>query len=120
MPKVSVVVPVYNAERFLAQCLDSLLAQTFQDLEILCVNDGSTDRSLEILEEYSTRDGRLKVFTKENEGKGAAPARNLGLSSAAGGRILFLIRTVRNISSRSVMWWPGTNCTGGIFWRTTG
>lgn len=90
MPKVSVVVPVYNAERFLAQCLDSLLAQTFQELEILCVNDGSTDRSLEILEEYSARDGRLKVFTKENEGKGAAPARNLGLSSAAGEYVLFL------------------------------
>lgn len=90
MAKVSIVVPVYNAERFLAQCLDSLVGQTFHDLEILCVNDGSTDQSLEILDEYAARDRRLKVFTKENEGKGAAPARNLGLSRATGEYILFL------------------------------
>ena len=90
MPKVSVVVPVYNAGPFLGQCLDSLVNQTFQDIEILCVNDGSTDRSLEILEEYAGRDRRIRIFSKKNEGKGAASARNLGLKHAVGTYVQFV------------------------------
>ncbi len=87
---VSIVIPVYNSERFLRQCLDSVLAQTYQELEIICVNDGSTDDSLKILNEYKEKDSRIRVFSKENEGKGAASARNLGLSYATGEFIQFL------------------------------
>ncbi|GHU08058.1 hypothetical protein FACS1894151_03340 [Spirochaetia bacterium] len=67
--KVSVVIPVYNVEQYLCRCLDSVTAQTLRDIEIICVNDGSTDNSLEILREYEQKDRRLKVidFT-ENRG----------------------------------------------------
>ena len=90
MPVVSVIVPVYNSEKYIRECLDSLLKQTYHDLEILCVNDGSTDVSLSILNDYAARDSRIKVFTKPNEGKGAASARNLGLSHANGTYVMFL------------------------------
>lgn len=90
MPKVSVVIPVYNAARFLPQCLDSLCSQTYQDMEILCVNDGSTDCSLEILEEYGAKDKRIRIFSKKNEGRGAASARNLGLEHAEGTYVQFV------------------------------
>ena len=90
MPKVSIAIPVYNSSLFLPQCLDSILNQTYQDIEVLCVNDGSTDNSLDILNEYAAKDGRIKVFTKENEGKGAASARNLGLANAVGEYVQFL------------------------------
>jgi glycosyltransferase involved in cell wall biosynthesis len=88
--KVSVIVPVYNAAPFLRQCLDSIVRQTLRDIEIICVNDGSTDDSLGILEEYAANDKRLRVMSKENEGKGAASARNLGLESAKGKYLSFL------------------------------
>lgn len=88
--KISIVVPVYNSSKYLKECLDSLLNQTYKNLEILCVNDGSKDNSLDILNDYSKQDGRIKVFTKENEGKGAASARNLGLRNATGDYVLFL------------------------------
>lgn len=84
MPIVSVVIPVYNVEAYLRQCLDSVIHQTLRDLEILCVNDGSTDSSLAILNEYAAKDSRIIVFSKENEGKGAASARNCGLDRASG------------------------------------
>lgn len=90
LPTVSVVIPVYNASRFLRACLDSLLGQTFSDFELVCVNDGSTDDSLAILNEYAARDARVRVITKENEGGGAASARNLGLSLAEGAYVQFL------------------------------
>jgi len=80
--RVSVVIPVYNAQNYLCQCLDSVCAQTLREIEILCVDDGSTDRSPEILEEYRQRDGRLRVFRQENAG--AAMARNAGLDRARG------------------------------------
>jgi glycosyltransferase involved in cell wall biosynthesis len=70
--------------------LDSLVNQTYKDIEILCVNDGSTDDSLGILNEYAAKDSRVKVFTKRNEGKGAASARNLGADNATGKYIQFL------------------------------
>ena len=68
-PKISIIVPVYNVEKYLPQCLDSLVNQTFTDIEIICVNDGSTDGSLKILEKYVEKDNRVKVIKKENAGE---------------------------------------------------
>lgn len=90
MPIVSIVIPVYNSEKFLEQCLDSLICQSFSDMEIICINDGSTDHSLQILNAYAAKDERIRVFTKENEGKGAASARNMGMDHAVGKYIQFL------------------------------
>ncbi len=81
-PLVSVIVPVYNVEQYLRKCLDSICDQTYRNLEILCVNDGSTDGSPAILEEYAARDSRIKVFTQANAG--LAAARNTGLEHATG------------------------------------
>ena len=81
---VSLVIPVYNSAPYLRQCLDSIIQQTYEILEIICVNDGSMDDSLAILEEYAAKDNRIRIFSKENEGKGAASARNLGLKKATG------------------------------------
>ena len=82
IPKVSVLVPVYNVERYLKTCLDSLICQTLNDIEIICIDDGSTDNSSGILTEYATLDSRIIVITKENTGYGASM--NLGLSYARG------------------------------------
>ena len=87
-PSVSVVVPVYNVEMYLKECLDSLINQTFKDIEIICVNDGSTDNSLNILNEYASKDERIKVFSKENSGPG--PTRNFGIDNAQGEYLLFV------------------------------
>lgn len=84
MIKVSVIVAVYNAGKFLRQCMDSIEGQTLKDIEIICVNDGSTDNSLEILKSYEKKDSRVKVYTKDNEGLGGASARNYGLDLAIG------------------------------------
>ena len=84
MAKISVIVAVYNAEKYLRQCMDSIINQSCRDLEIICVNDGSTDGSLDILKEYENNDSRIKVYTKENEGLGGASARNYGLDRATG------------------------------------
>ncbi len=78
---ISIIVPIYNAEKWLKRCLDSLLAQTFTDIEILMINDGSSDNSLSICENYAAQDNRFTVFTQENAGVSAA--RNLGLNHAA-------------------------------------
>ena len=86
--KVSVIVPVYNAADYLQQCLDSVLAQTIQSLEILCVDDGSTDSSLDILRECAVRDRRVVVLAQRNAG--ASVARNLALSYARGEFVAFL------------------------------
>lgn len=86
--KFSVIIPVYNVEKYLKQCLDSVINQTFKDIEIICVNDGSIDSSLDILHKYSQCDNRIKVFSQENSGVSAA--RNLGLSKACGEYIMFL------------------------------
>jgi len=82
MVKISVVVPVYNVEKYLADCLDSLINQTFKDIEIICINDGSPDNSLQILEEYAEKDSRMKVYSQENGGH--AVATNRGISMATG------------------------------------
>lgn len=65
MPAISVIIPVYNVEKYLRRCLDSVLNQTFQDWEAICVNDGSPDNSAEILDEYAARDSRFKVINKK-------------------------------------------------------
>lgn len=72
MPKVSVVIPVYNTEKYLCQCLNSVMNQTLADIEIICINDGSTDSCPRILDEYSRKDSRIKVIHKRNEGLVAA------------------------------------------------
>lgn len=85
-PKISIIVPVYKAENYLADCVDSLLAQTFQDYEILLVNDGSPDRSGDICDEYAKKDKRVKVIHKENGG--VSSARQCGLDNAIGEYII--------------------------------
>lgn len=82
MNKVSIIVPVYNIEKYLAKCLDSLINQTLEDIEIICVNDGSTDNSAEILNEYAQKDSRIKIINQENAGLSAA--RNTGINAANG------------------------------------
>lgn len=86
--KVSVIIPVYNVENYLRESLDSVINQTLNDIEIICIDDGSTDNSLEILREYSKKDTRIKVISKENEGQG--PTRNLGIELAKGKYISFV------------------------------
>lgn len=81
-PGISVIVPVYNTAPWLKRCLDSICSQNYPNLEILCVDDGSTDNSAEILVEYALRDSRIKVFSQKNAGLSAA--RNTGLENATG------------------------------------
>lgn len=87
-PIISVIIPVYKAEKYLHRCLNSVLTQTFRDIEILLINDGSPDKSGEICEEYAARDSRVKVFHKENGG--VSSARNLGIKKAVGEWITFV------------------------------
>lgn len=88
MVEISVIIPVYNVEQYLVQCLESVCNQTFADIEIICVNDGSTDSSADILDEYSKRDKRIRVITQHNQG--LAAARNSGLEHANGEYIYFI------------------------------
>ena len=87
-PLVSVVVPVYNSASYLPRCLDSISNQTLKNIEIICVNDGSTDNSLSILNQYAEKDSRFKIFSQENQG--CWSARNLGLKNATGEYISFV------------------------------
>ena len=82
MPLVSVIIPVYNVEKYLRKCLDSICSQTLEDIEIICIDDGSTDSSHDILNEYADNDSRIRIFTQEN--KGPSSARNLGFDEAKG------------------------------------
>lgn len=89
LPKVSVVIPVYSVEKYLASCLDSVCGQTLKNIEIICVNDCSQDNSLEIIQEYAKSDNRLKIIDfKENKGVGAA--RNAAIVAAQGQYIGFV------------------------------
>ena len=88
MPKISIIVAVYNIEKFLPKCLDSLCLQSLNDIEIICVNDGSTDKSLDILNEYAKKDSRIKIINQKNNG--VAAARNAGLSVAQGEYLQFV------------------------------
>ena len=87
-PKISVIVPVYNAEKYLAEAIDSVLSGSFTDFEIIAVNDGSTDSSLEILRGYAERDARVKVIDKQNTG--VSDTRNQGIAAAEGDYLAFL------------------------------
>ena len=87
-PLISVIIPVYNSELYLKECLDSVINQTYKKIEIICVDDGSTDHSLDILNFYQKKDSRIKVFTQENSGPSAA--RNKALDMAKGDYISFV------------------------------
>ena len=82
MPKVSVIIPTYNVEPYLVECMESITRQTLKDIEIICINDGSTDGSLKILKEYAAKDDRIKIVDKENGGYGIGM--NIGLDMATG------------------------------------
>ena len=88
VPKLSIVIPVYNSERYLPECLDSILAQDFSDYEVICIDDGSTDKSREVLSSYSGKDCRFLVITQEHKGPGVA--RNKGLAKASGEYLYFM------------------------------
>lgn len=89
MSKVSVIIPIYNVEEYLPKCLDSVINQTYKDLEILCVNDCSPDNCDKILEDYAARDARIKIITRAQNG-GLSTARNTGLEAATGEYIYFI------------------------------
>ena len=88
MPKVSIIVPVYNTEKYLSQCVESILSQTFIDFELLLIDDGSKDDSGKICDEYAAKDNRIRVFHIANSG--VSTARNMGLDNAKGKYIAFL------------------------------
>ena len=109
-PIVSVIMPVYNGETYLRQCLDSVVNQTLKEIEIICVDDGSSDRSVEILKEYAAKDERVMVLQQANAGAGAA--RNNGLSEA----FLFWIPM---IFLKQICWrrqWKRLRQTGRTLW----
>lgn len=87
-PKVSIIIPVFNVEMYLKECLDSVLGQTLKDIEVICVDDGSTDASPQMLREYAEKDERLKIIYQEN--KGAGTARNVGMKEARGKYLFFM------------------------------
>jgi len=82
MPAVSVLIPCYNVEKYIRQCMDSVVGQTLRDMEILCINDGSTDSTLTVLQEYAARDSRVRIIDKPNSGYG--DSMNKGLDAATG------------------------------------
>ena len=88
MVEISVILPVYNSEKYLKECLDSLVNQTFDDIEVLCINDGSDDGSLEILKEYQKSDSRIVVVDQEN--MGVAKTRNKALGMVSGNYVYFM------------------------------
>lgn len=88
MIKVSVIVPVYNVETYVRKCIKSLVSQTLEDIEIIVVDDGSTDNSMEIVEEFAKEDSRIKIYHKQNGG--LSDARNYGLQNAKGKYVAFL------------------------------
>lgn len=87
-PKISIIVPIYNVELYLPRCIDSVLSQSFSDFELVLINDGSTDQSGDICDEYATKDSRIKVIHQDN--KGVSYARNRGLDVATGEYIAFV------------------------------
>ena len=88
IPKISIIVPVYNVEPYLRQCLNSLVNQTLKDIEIICVNDGSPDDCLSILHEHAEKDNRIAVINQKNTG--LSGARNSGLKVASGEYVMFV------------------------------
>lgn len=88
LPSVSIIIPVFNAENYLSDCLDSIVNQTMNNIEIICINDGSNDNSLSILKKYAQKDDRIIVYEQQNSG--VSVARNLGLSLATGECVVFI------------------------------
>lgn len=86
--RISIIIPVYNTEKYLSQCLDSVVNQTYKELEIIIVNDGSTDRSLHIAQSYATKDARIIVISQDNQGQSVA--RNEGLKIASSEYVFFI------------------------------
>ena len=87
-PKISIIMPIFNSEKYIEECLSSLLKQTFKNFEIICINDGSIDNTLKILKEFEKTDERIHVFTQENTGPGIA--RNNGINKTKGEYLIFL------------------------------
>ena len=87
-PLISIIIPVYNVEKYLSECIESVINQTYKNLEIILVNDGSTDSCPQICEEYAAKDNRIKVIHKKNGG--LSDARNIGLKQATGALISFV------------------------------
>ncbi len=87
-PLVSIIIPVYNVEKYLGQCLTSILSQTYSNIEVICVNDGSKDNSLAILKDFVSKDCRIKVYNIDNAG--VSNARNIGLGAASGSKLMFV------------------------------
>ena len=87
-PVISIIIPVYNVEKWLNKCIDSILSQSYENFEVILVNDGSTDKSKDICDQYSKEDNRVKVFDILNSGQSVA--RNIGLKEAKGDYILFI------------------------------
>ena len=88
-PKISIIIPVYNVEKYLRECLDSCINQTLADIEIICVDDCSPDNSIKILEEYQAKDYRIKIFRHEKN-KNLGAARNTGIQNAIGEYVWFV------------------------------
>ena len=88
MVKVSVIIPVFNEEKYIGICLDSVINQTLTDIEIICVNDGSDDNSLSILYDYQKKDNRIKVISQEN--RGLSTSRNVALKQVTGDYVAFV------------------------------
>lgn len=88
MKKISVIIPMYNAEHFIDQCIQSVICQTYENLEILVIDDGSADKSYEICERMKALDGRIRVLQQENGG--VSSARNRGIDAATGEYVFFL------------------------------
>ncbi|MBR4448488.1 glycosyltransferase family 2 protein [Methanobrevibacter sp.] len=88
MTKISVIVPIFNTEKYLSECLNSILNQPFDDIEIICINDGSTDNSLDILNDFKSKNDCIKIINQENRGLSAS--RNVGIENAKGEYILFI------------------------------
>ena len=86
--KISIIIPVYNVEDYLKECLDSVISQTLKDIEIICIDDGSTDSSIGILKTYRKKDFRIKIIKQKN--KGAAKSRNYAIQIAKGEFVCFL------------------------------
>ena len=85
---VSIILPIYNAEKYLERCLESIITQTYANIEIILINDGSTDNSINIIKEYAIKDSRIIIIDKENEG--VSVARNIGILKARGKYICFV------------------------------
>lgn len=130
-PLISILIPVYNCEPYLRECLDSVVAQTYRPLQVVCVNDGSSDGSLSILEEYAAKYDFIEVISQEN--KGVASARNRLLEAARGEYILFVdaddwiepdtiegvVSHINSIESSFIVYYPGNEYRNPIAWDQT-